>query len=180
MKKIIFILLIILLFPLIGMAQDNYISPTGHSDVSSVWTNETDAYDSDTGTYANASIAKQTWCGYLEFTFDEISCDKIKIWVDRQYAVVNDMEIDYYNGSWVSLRSGNFTTGSYQEYAIGSTVDITKIRVRAYNDTTGYHINWFRIHEVMLNSVAGFPVTFNGATITKWNEAEISKWNGVE
>ena len=26
----------------------------------------------------------------------------------------------------------------------------------------------------------GLPVTFNGATISKWNDTTISKWNGVE
>lgn len=160
---------------------DNWVSPTGHNDVSSVWSYETNAYDTDTGTYANVPVARQAWCGYLEFTFDEISCDKIQIWVDRQYAVVNDMEIDYYDGTWHNFRSGNFTTGSYQEYSIGSTVKITKIRVRAYNDTTGYADWWFRIHEVLLNDVTPtFPVTFNGATISKWNTAKITKWNGVE
>lgn len=29
-------------------------------------------------------------------------------------------------------------------------------------------------------AITGLPITFNGATISKWNTAEISKWNGVE
>lgn len=29
-------------------------------------------------------------------------------------------------------------------------------------------------------TITGLPVTFNGATISKWNTAKITKWNGVE
>lgn len=141
-----------------------WISPTGFT--ASDWTTEEYAYDANTETTASYLVVKASWSPYLILTFSEIDCDKVQIWSSGQTADIDTIEIDYYDTGWVNFASTALVQGSYQEYAIGSTVTITEIRIRYYNSKS----NASRLaycHEAQLNEIGGgVQALLSTATIT--------------
>jgi len=65
----------------VAYASPGWVSPTGFVD--GVWTDESLAYDEDTGTYAYGAVPKGGWSGYIEFSIDAIDCNKVRAWVNE-------------------------------------------------------------------------------------------------
>jgi len=152
-----------------------WISPTDFVDSGSVWTNETLAYDEDTGTYAYASALKGDWTNYLELTHTALDCDKIQIWVSILVVNINIIEVDVYYGSvWNNIYSGAITVGQFVEYAIGSTQSVTAVRVRFYS--TKASTGGCRVHEADFWEVGITPgwnqlqYTSEPPTANAWNQ----------
>jgi len=116
----------------------SWVSPTGFVDGGGVWTDEVNAYDEDTVTWAFALSQKDAWNDYLELTHAALDCDKIQIWADRSSVVIKSIEIDvYYSGAWNNIFSDTPDWGQWQEHLIGSMQSVTAMRVRFYATAGG-------------------------------------------
>lgn len=122
----------------------SWISPTGYNDPSSDWSNETNAYDDDTGTKATSTGSG--WSGFLEF---EISggflCNKVRFYAEVQYAP-RDIDIDAYydDGSgwgvdWHDVYQGSFTALAWVEKSFPLQT-VTKARIRFNNTISGQRL----------------------------------------
>ena len=129
-----------------------WINPTGNNDASSTWTDETKAYNDNTGDYAYTSVPKNGWSGYLELTISAISCDSVRVWLNEGIANVSNFECDvYYGGAWHNIQSGEPVYGQYVTFSIGSTQTITAARIRFYStkaDANGGQCYDFDFNEV--------------------------------
>jgi len=114
-------------------ASPGWVSPTGFVD--GVWTDESLAYDEDTGTYAYGAVPKGGWSGYIEFSIDAIDCNKVRAWVNEGIVNVSNWEVDvYYSGAWNNIFTGSEPLyGQYVEFPIGSTESVTGMRLRTYS-----------------------------------------------
>lgn len=92
MKKsfsvVIFLIVILVLnffafyVPTVQANPDDWVSPTGYEDPDNAWNNEANAYDEDTGSRADTNLGFSTWSKWLYLNIDEISCDKVRFWVE--------------------------------------------------------------------------------------------------
>lgn len=152
----------------------NWVSPTGHNDPSGDWSNETNAYDDDTATYADADISFLTSSGWLELTHLGVEGDKVRYYVER---LNTDISIDAleirYDGTWHdhTPSSEEVNWGGWTEITIGSEVTMTGIRIKFYNvNTTTQPARWCEADfgGTPLNSPPNAPtnpVPADGATI---------------
>lgn len=136
-----------------------WVSPTGHNDPNSKYTDETKAYDNNTAT---RSITLENGY-YLELLHASILCDKIRIYASVFYSTssppyafwVNpDVTIwIYYGGGWTSIFSGLITTRTWIQKSIGSDENVTKMRVKFNNIGTGHIIDMGEIYEIKFNDI---------------------------
>ena len=120
----------------------NYIiagttSPTGFTDASSGWTWETHIYDDDVTTYGYANaVAAYTWSSYLELTHTSLSCGSISYYGNtRHNSVGHVLDIDaYYDAAWHDVWQGTYEKDGWHNHSLGSTHDVTKARIRIYNN----------------------------------------------
>ena len=122
----------------------SWISPTGHNDPDSIWTNEANAYDGDTGTRAYSPSQS-----YLELNHAAILCNKVRIWCARYpNGLETDADIDvdvYYGGAWHNIHSGTVTKQTWVELSIGSIESVTVARIKSNDFFLPAH--QFRIYE---------------------------------
>ena len=129
-----------------------WVSPTGFVDPSSEWTDESNTYDENTGTYAkDDAIPASTWSAWLELTHSSIQCDKVRLW-SAGYKIDNIQVDVYYNTQWNNIYNGSHTKSQWVEYSIGSTESVTAMRVRGENVDTG-NIRHFFVYEADFNEV---------------------------
>jgi len=108
-------------------------SPTDHEDPGNEWSDETNAYDDDTGTYAVDDVpGGDTWSQYLVLTHDVVSCNKIRYYIGREDTSVDQVEIDIYNGTWTNVYSGAGTWNAWTNVSFAET-SVTKMRFRFFN-----------------------------------------------
>ena len=150
-----------------------WITPTGHNDPSSTWSSETYAYDDDTGTHAEETISSSGWGNYLELTHAAMNCDKVQVYHSYQ-ASIDIVEIDvYYSSAWHNIYSSSCTTGSFVEYAIGSTQSVTAMRIRYH---TTKNNRWVGVNEADFNEAGVSPgwnklaYTSEPPTPNAWNQ----------
>lgn len=135
-----------------------WISPTDYSDADSKWTNETNAYDGDTSTYAKTSGHGGT-DGYLELKgLTPIICDSIRIYTNTWNALgstwtgSSDVYLDAeYNGTWHSLASGTITGGQWEILSLAIEATVTRVRIRSSMGILG----WFALFELQFNVTQG-------------------------
>ena len=94
-----------------------WISPTSHSGT--WYSNPTNAYDGDTGTYATMTREASAYLHPATF----ISCSKIRVWASILNTTKADLTISvYYSGGYHELFDGQLSTYTdWVEIAIGST-----------------------------------------------------------
>jgi len=115
------------------------VSPTSATDTGSGWTNEANAYDGDTATYASSSsIGAGVWTQYLELNIAAMSCGSIRFyaWNAAGWNLLIDLDV-YYGGAWHDVYSGTFTDRAWVTKSIGSTQSVTACRIRIYNPGSG-------------------------------------------
>lgn len=119
-----------------------WISPTGYADPSNQWSYETRAYDGNTATYATHTGAIG-WRGFIEFTLTTpIYCDRVRVFSDFGYGVVDLVDIDIYNStSWVDKFNGTISDASWTEISFPAETNVTKARFR-YHFTAGGWVFW--------------------------------------
>lgn len=117
-----------------------WVSPTGFNDPSGDWADEGNAYDEDTESYAtNSELDPYATSGNLELTHASLSCSKVRTWAypaTGYLAMVVDV---YYGGDWHNIFAGTPTDGDWQEHEIGSTQDVTALRVNFNNSDENPH-----------------------------------------
>ncbi len=140
---------------------DKLITPTGHTDETTAWGNETNAYDGDTSTYAQGGASSNGWTGWLDFNIS--STDDIRgfaLFFNAEDELdLSDLEISaYYASAWhevdnePSIAFGKFIFGTFN-----TTVDaVTSVRVRFFNDDEA-DTKYVRIHEVRIIQSSAAP-----------------------
>ena len=116
-----------------------WIKPTSFNDPDSKWNNEHLAYDGNLTWGADCPITvARTWSSYAEFNVDSTPCDSIRFYARYSAADINQISVDvFYSGSWHNIFTGAFATQTWVEKAIGSTQDVTAVRVRFYAKKAG-------------------------------------------
>ncbi|MBC8253122.1 MAG: hypothetical protein H8E35_03725 [Ardenticatenia bacterium] len=113
---------------------DAWYVPTGHNDPSSVWNNETAAYDNSTSTRADTSVGAGSWSGFLELTHTELVCTKLRLRLHKVYPYVNTVDVDIYDGgAWVDVYQGGFSHDVWEEHAFAQQ-SVTRMRIRLHSD----------------------------------------------
>lgn len=133
-------------------------------DFGKTWTDETDAYDGNTGTYAQYPIVGGVWSEFLELTLPSaIPSDKVRFWATASYYEIEQIDVDVYkDGEWVHVFQGDISEVNDQwvekTFARGS---VTKARVRLW-DTFTYT---GRLHEFEFWKlvIGPFPTFFRPA-----------------
>ena len=130
-----------------------WVSPTSHYE--DTWINEANAYDEDTGTYAESrSVSPESWSDEIQFFHSAILCNKIRFWADGLEGKFDTVRIEIqYDGSWHSLYEGSFNELEWDEEAFGQQM-VTGIQFEFYNVSGGssYEV---RLHEVDFWEVEG-------------------------
>ena len=114
----------------------SYLSPTSHNDPDAAWSNETNAYDDNTVTYAYDDTPLSSWSSFIELNAGGLSTTAIRHYSSGESADVNEIDIDaYYDGVWNDVYSGAFVQSVWEEKDLpGDFHDVTAARVRYYND----------------------------------------------
>ena len=110
-----------------------WIRPTDYNDVDGKWSNESNAYDGNTGTYASSTINQ--YYHWLELLLPQaIICDKIRIYCAEWYGFgegASSVQIEVYDGSnWLLVYAGTVSVNQWVEKVItGGPKLISKARV---------------------------------------------------
>lgn len=161
-----------------------WISPTGHVDPDSKWTNEERAYDGllDTSSLCSG-VTKDNYSSYIEITHAAMLCDKVRFYAymyHQEPPGVNSVDVDvYYSGSWHNVFEGEFANSTWIEKAIGSTQTITAFRFRFKTSSDDYQPSLYEVEfsdctpvvtvqdptDVLTTSiVANGNITYNGGS----------------
>ena len=115
-------LYLLLLLPVLAYA--GWVSPTGH--VAGLWSNEANAYDNDTTTYAFTGTRDH----FMELTISATNIDSVKIWCDNNAGGPADGKIEvYYGGAYHQLHDGSIAADQFVKFPVGSTQSITGARL---------------------------------------------------
>lgn len=133
----------------------SWITPTSHNDPDSVWTDESNAYDGNTVSYAYTYVAGK----YLELNVAAMACDKIRIFArlvkyNIPIPLFTDPDVDidvYYGSAWNNIYSGTIAVGEWVQKEIGSLQLVTAVRIKS-NDALYFNFfdDWraLRLNEV--------------------------------
>jgi len=138
--------------------QITWTSPTGHVDGGSVWANETNAYDDNTGTYAtDTAVGQNTYTDYLELTMSSADITGVRVWGSCEAAtVLSGMDVDiYYGSAWHDVFEGTCLEDAWN-YFVCQASAVTAMRVRIKHNDSDPHDLY--LHE------ADFGVVTSGGT----------------
>ena len=138
-------LLFVLQIPITEASGEEWVSPTGFEDPENEWSDETNAYDGNTGTYASLSTDGATWRGFLVLTIESIESNKLRFWIDCDCGMLVDIDV-YWKGEWKDVFEDLLLPIDVNQWIeksfSGGTV--TKMRIRF-----GYgEFEYARVHEV--------------------------------
>lgn len=103
-----------------------WVSPASHNDPDSAWDDEANAYDDDTGTYAQTASPLSK---FLELSPSEnIECSKVRFNA-KGFGTGNTIDLDiYYGGAWHDLYSGAYNDNEWIEKSFATQL-VEKARV---------------------------------------------------
>ncbi|HWR27616.1 MAG TPA: hypothetical protein VN377_04170, partial [Candidatus Thermoplasmatota archaeon] len=144
-----------------------WISPTGFADPSNQWSSETRVYDGNTGTYATHA-GGAGWGGFLELTLSSgIYCNRVRVFSDFGYGVVDRVDIDIYNtSSWIDTYNGSISDATWSELSFSAETNVTKARFRYHYLSGGWNF-WFYEFAFWQGQPLTLPncTTFNATSI---------------
>ncbi len=144
-----------------------WISPTGFADPSNQWTDETRAYDDNTGSYASHTGAVG-WRGFLQLNLSSaIYCDRVRVFSDFGGGVVDQVDVDIYNStSWIDKYNGTIANDAWTELSFGAETNVTKARFRYHYTANGW-VFWFYEFDFWQGQPLTLPngTTFNATSI---------------
>jgi hypothetical protein len=120
--------------------DSHWRSPTAYSDPSSVWSNEGNAFDANTSTFASASVADQTYCGTLNLTWtDRYVVSKIEFNATKNLVNVATCKVElYYDGTWNSVYdTTTHTDNGWCVVTLPVPKQVYQARVSFYNSYGG-------------------------------------------
>jgi len=110
-----------------------WITPTGHNDPDSAWSNEAYAYDDDTNTYAHPTVGWTGWSSFLELTIYPILASKVRFTADHVTSYCYFIDLDVYrDGAWVDVYQGTYLDRQWVEKSFTEGT-VTKARLRFAN-----------------------------------------------
>lgn len=118
-------------------AADQWAPPTEHYDPYDVWSNEENAYDEDTGTFATQqSIPTNSWGNFLELSLTPLYCHTLRFYALYSSTQINKIDLDvYYGDNWHNVFEGSYANVSWVEKELPEgTQKVYAARVRFYND----------------------------------------------
>ena len=126
------------LLPTAVLAADSWITPDGHEETD--FDAEENAYDDDLDTYAYDWVADGDTSPWIILTYSyTIECTKVRGYFSRGSPSCSDIEVDvYYDDAWTNIYDDEFDVGQWEEYPIGSTEYVTKVRMRFKDDGSLY------------------------------------------
>lgn len=118
-------------------------SPDGFTDEGSVWSDETLAYDGDTGTYAYVAQNGNMWCQWCRFSYATpvVDATKLRLWASHAAdARLGTVDIHLYDtlGAYQSLYQSGITHDQYVEIAGATTTPLDFIRIRFEGGSVQY------------------------------------------
>jgi len=162
-----------------------WVSPINHDDPDSAWTNETNAYDENTGTYAYC-CAYHTWGYYLKLgvstspSLGTIECTGIKIRFSNipSQGMMLDVDVSPDNSEWHTVVDnaclGPEDNNVWKEYSCDKqTVWCTRIRVFGYGDSGHqYRLNefYFKTDKDGPSDIYHRESTDNGSNWGSWSK----------
>lgn len=118
--------------------SNTWVAPEGHVD-EDAWENETNGYDTYTGTATTAESGANTYTGYLDFTHSAILIDCLRCYNE---ASTSGMKVDiYYGGAWHNVYEDDPATG-WQIVPIPGIRTVTAARIaikRPTADTKAFY-----------------------------------------
>jgi len=130
------------------VTESEYVSPTSHLDVDTVWDVETNVYDEDTGTAGSTSCAGTSWSGFLELLIANL----IYASGIRFFSLYNSpgqmlVDFDYWNGrAWVNVYEGGYYGMEWNTLNLPALFQLNRIRLRFRNNAGAPFIQ--RLYEV--------------------------------
>jgi hypothetical protein len=121
------------------------------------WANPTNAYDSNTATYAEKSVTGIGWTGYLVLNCsDTVRGTKIHYWFSRSSVFTTfTINIGNQTGAWVQVYNATPPFGSYQNVTFPFS-QYTAIEIQAYKPS-GTGTQYARINEVQAVNASWTP-----------------------
>ena len=153
--------------------QEKWMSPTGYEDPGNEWISETNAYDENTGTYAQDVIQPNSWSNYLVLTINSTMCQKIQYYIGRQSGNINQVQIDIYNSTWFNVYSGAGTWGAWANVSFMET-SVTKMRFRLFNSHSSQQRNAFVYEADFLRSLT---LNYRLDLEVQWTNADYNEAN---
>jgi len=112
--------------------DEQWVLPTGYDDPGNAWSLETNAYDNNISTSALSSMGAGSWSQYLVLNHSALTCGKIRFYVGQSHSSVNQVQIDVYNGTWVTVYTGDGPWGAYTNVSFAE-MSVSQMRFRFYN-----------------------------------------------
>jgi len=158
-----------------GGDPEEWVSPSGYEDPNNQWSDETNAYDDDTGTHAENDVPKYRWSKYLVLTLSgTITCGKIRYYIDRENADIDQVEIDIYDGTWTIVYIGAGTWNAWTNVSFTET-SVTKMRFKFYNENEDHPREAFVCEADFLQS--GGSANYELDLEVRWTEVDHDETN---
>jgi len=153
------------IYPFVG-----YTSPTGFTDDAGAWSNETNAYDDNIATETtDAGINDGDWTEYLRLSHAGLTITGIRFYEND--ADVDQINLDYYDGSWHDLYEGVTTNGAWNyQYLDIPAVEVTECRFKLHNNSGG--LATLGLHE--LDFIETEPVSVTASSVSSGNHTVIT------
>jgi len=141
------------------------VRPTGNSDPSGDWSNETNAYDNDTRTYTGTLANAPT--GYLELTRAATATESIDVWLHLLVDVTSTVDIDYYDGSaWHDLYDGvPPVLNGWHTYHLDGYSIVEAVRIRRATGANGATLAVMEVEWTAVSAGVSAPVATGSHTI---------------
>lgn len=120
-----------------------WVLPTGFTDSSSTWDNETYAYDDTVASYARSyhNINDPQWSQYLYFDHLPMYANKIRFYA-RGGTEVSSIDLDVYrDDEWVNVYEGPFADRQWVEQSFEEGM-VSQARVRFYATYANHGFYW--------------------------------------
>ena len=136
-------------------------TPNSTNDPTTTWTDDANAIDDDTATFALDNVAAATYTGYLEFILTTaVYTDSIRIYADAADGGNLTADIDfYYNGAWHDVFESTISQDAWVTKTHTSKELVSKARVRLKHDWGGaqnLEINEFDFQGQWLGYIADY------------------------
>jgi len=111
----------------------SWVSPTGFVDPDTQWTDEANAYDDNTATYAHdTTVSPNVWTSFLELSIASTEINAIRYYASTS-GVVTKIDVDlYYNSQWNHLYEDTIYTDQWVTIELAAALSVTSARVRIY------------------------------------------------
>lgn len=119
----------------ISAGISNNVTATSTIDSTDNWTNDANAIDGNSGTFAFDAIPTTGWGEFLELAHTAMLTDSISYYCGGNVpGVITKINLDaYYDGNWHDVYEGNFTYTTWEEKQLDATHLVSSVRAKFYN-----------------------------------------------